>query len=479
MIKSWSYRAVAVGLLAGGVLLAATGGCRRSDERTADGRIIVTYWEKWTGFERDAMQAVVDDFNRSQTRLEVRMLTVSTVEQKFMMATAGGNPPDVVGLWSPSVNVYSEKGALTPLDKLAAEAGLAREQYIPVYWDLCRHRDFLWALPSTPATVALHWNKRLFREAGLDPERPPRTLAELATMNERLTIVEIQRNGKLERVRFPDLTAAERASHQFEIAQLGFTPAEPGWWNPMWVYWFGGDLWNGRDRVTPATPENLAMMNWYRGYADTYGLENLRRFGSSFGNFSSPQNPFLAEKIAMVLQGVWMYNFIDKYAPTIEWGAAAMPAAGDGTGAPVTIAETDVLAIPRGARHPREGFAFIRYVNTQPVLEKLNLAQRKFSPLAVQADAFRKAHPNPTIDVFRNLAFSPAVRIAPRLVIWNEYAIEMNVAMDRVFSGLAEPGAELQAVQERVQWKLDRVNRRWEYTGSQRQQEWRLTRDAL
>jgi len=28
-------------------------------------RVVVQYWEKWTGFEAAAMQAVVDDFNRS------------------------------------------------------------------------------------------------------------------------------------------------------------------------------------------------------------------------------------------------------------------------------------------------------------------------------------------------------------------------------------------------------------------------------
>ena len=27
------------------------------------GRVVVSYWEKWTSSERDAMQAVVDDFN--------------------------------------------------------------------------------------------------------------------------------------------------------------------------------------------------------------------------------------------------------------------------------------------------------------------------------------------------------------------------------------------------------------------------------
>src|ERR1017187_9155223 len=59
-----------------GLCLLPLCGCGRSiEEKTADGRIILQYWEKWTGFEDDAMQAVVDDYNRSQNRVFVNKLT--------------------------------------------------------------------------------------------------------------------------------------------------------------------------------------------------------------------------------------------------------------------------------------------------------------------------------------------------------------------------------------------------------------------
>ena len=34
-------------------------------------RIVIRYWEKWTGFEADAMRVVVNDFNASQDRIFV------------------------------------------------------------------------------------------------------------------------------------------------------------------------------------------------------------------------------------------------------------------------------------------------------------------------------------------------------------------------------------------------------------------------
>lgn len=445
----------------------------RRNTHTEDGRLIVNYWEKWTGFERDAMQAVVDDFNKSQDKIFVKMLTISTIDQKLLLSAAGGNPPDVAGLWAQNVNVFAEKGALTPLNKALEKKGIKKDNYIPALWSLCERKGFVWALPSTPATVALHWNKRLFREAGLNPDVPPKNRRELDAMNEKLTIVEIERDGKKVKVRYNDLTDTEREKKQFDIVQLGYTPTEPGWWNSMWSYWFDGSLWDEKGRITSDNKENIEALQWFKSFGDKYGVQNLRDFGASFGNFSSPQNPFLSEKVAMVLQGVWMYNFIDKFAPQVEWAAAPFPSLSDNPKHPyTTIAECDVLVIPKGAPHPQEAFEFISYVNSQGPMEKLNFGQRKFSPLVKYSDAFIKKHPNPYIKVFINLAKDPGARTIPKLPVWNEYNNELSVAYDQGFTGILPPEEALKNVKERVQWKMDKILRRWDKIKDGRIKEW-------
>jgi ABC-type glycerol-3-phosphate transport system substrate-binding protein len=460
--------------LGAAVSLLLAGGCGGpKDEYLPDGRLVIDYWEKWTGFEGEAMQAVVDDYNASQDRVFVRKLTVSEINRKLMLAAAGGNPPDVAGLWSSGLADFAEKNALTPLDALLHEAGIGRTNYIPVFWDICSHRGFVWALPSTPATVALHWNKALFREAGLDPMRPPRSLAELDAMAERLTIVEVARAGRTVRVRFPDLTPAERAARDFRLVQVGHLPQEPGWWLTLWPYWFGGDLWDGERRITAETPENVRCFEWFRQQAEKYGVDNLRAFGASFGNFSSPQNPFLAGRVAMEAQGVWMYNFIHMYAPELEWAAAPFPSVDPDRLPNVTVAESDVLVIPRGARHVKEAFAFIRYVNTQGPMEKLNRGQLKFSPLAEISPSFVANHPNPYIRLFIDLARSPNACTGPRTSIWTAYNEELRVAADRVLALQATPTEALQKVQRRVQPKFDRLWQRWDLVKEERLATWR------
>ena len=143
-----------------------------------------------------------------QERIGVQVFTTSQVQRKVLMATAGGIPPDIAGLMCSEVVPYADKNALVPLDDYAGAVGITSERYISRYWDLCYYRGHLWALPSTVTSLALHWNKRLFREAGLDPEHPPETIEQLDDYADRLT----------------------RRDAEGNITQIGFMPAEPGWW---------------------------------------------------------------------------------------------------------------------------------------------------------------------------------------------------------------------------------------------------------
>lgn len=400
----------------------------------ADGRVHIRYWEKWTGFEEEAMRRVVDAFNERQDRIYVDYLAVSQVNTKMLLATAGGNPPDVAGLWDYDVPTFADYGAIRPMDDFCKRDGIAAEDYIPCYWDICVYQDRVFALPTTPATVALHWNKKLFREAGLDPDRPPRTLEELDEYSARLF-----------------------RSQGGEIAQMGYLPAEPGWWNWSWGYFFGGRLWDGKGRLTVASPENLRGYNWVKGYADRYREQGLSVFQSGFGNFSSPQNAFLSNKVAMVQQGVWMANYIHNNAPGLEWDAAPFPHPADRPDlARSTYVGMDVLVIPTGARHVKEAWEFIRFVQSQEGMELLCLGQWKHTPLRKVSDRFWNEHRNPRIRLFYELAYSPNTFATPEVGIWREWNDEMSAAFQKIWNQGETAESALAYVDRRIQPRLDR-----------------------
>lgn len=444
------------------VFLLFVSGCSERGERERVRRIV--YWEKWTSFEGEAMARIVDDFNEKQRAraaaepgyvpIEVKKVTVTAIEQKLLVAIAGGNPPDVAGIYSYMLAAYADKGALTDLSPYAARAGVRRSDYIEHFYDLGVHRGKLWALPTTPATNALHWNKRLFREAGLDPETPPRTIEELDAFAEKTTKWEVTLpNGekRIETGYLPDVPPSRK-----RLVQVGFLPQEPGWWSHGWGYYFGGKLIDG-SRVTAASPENVRAFEWVASYSRKLGVDAVKRFRSGFGNFSSPQNPFLSGKIAMQLQGVWMHNFVEKYAPGMQWGAAPFPHPADRPDlAGVNNAEADMLVLPKDARHPEEAFEFIAYVNSREAMEKLCLGQRKFSPFREVSEEFWQAHPHPYIRMFHAVGQSPNAWSAPKIGVWNEYLREMGHGVDLIQNLTLPPELSLREIERRVQTSLDR-----------------------
>ncbi|APR79128.1 N-Acetyl-D-glucosamine ABC transport system, permease protein 1 [Minicystis rosea] len=405
-----------------------------------EGRVRVSYWEKWTGMEKEAMESVIADFNRSQSRIWVEYQSVSQYQHKTLIATAGGDPPDIAGLLAADIADFAEKGALVPLDDFMRGTHLQRENYLPVYWDMGVYRDRVWAIVSVPIVVTLHWNKDLFAKAGLDPEQPPRTIAELDEMAEKLTVI---KGGKIE--------------------QLGFMPADTNWWPYGWGFWFGGRLWDGGEKITIDSPENIRAFSWFQSYAKRHDPAQVQNFTSAFGNFASSQNPFLSGKLAMVLQGIWMGNFIQRFAPDMHWGAAPFPSEKAG-GPPVAIADADMLVIPSGARHPKEAFEFLTYLSQRGPREKLCLGQRKLSPLREVSPEFFRAHKNPYIRMFQELAASPGATPQPRISVWNEYTNEIRNASQRLWLGEATADRALGDVKKVIQKSWDRHRHRQDAT---------------
>src|SRR5690349_3284969 len=106
------------------------------------GRIVVEYWEKWSGPEERTMRSLIDEFNNTVGRkngIFVRYLSTAGIDRKTLVAIAAGTPPDIAGMWDHTLVQYAAQNALEPLDQLAAEAGIDAEYYKPVYWRACRY----------------------------------------------------------------------------------------------------------------------------------------------------------------------------------------------------------------------------------------------------------------------------------------------------------------------------------------------------
>jgi multiple sugar transport system substrate-binding protein len=170
----------------------------------------------------------------------------------------------------------------------------------------------------------------------------------------------------------------------------------------------------------------------------------------------SAGDPFIGGRVAMIVQGPWIANFIAAFRPGLAYSCVAVPEAGGADEArPAGLLEADVLMIPRGARYPEEAYAFVRYMQRREVQEVLCRMHYKPSPLAEVSPGFVEAHPNPCIGVHERIAKSPRANILPRTRVWKAYADLIASAFDAVWSG-AEAGPVLRRVESRTQALLER-----------------------
>jgi len=402
---------------------------------------VVEYWEKWTGSEGEAIQQTVDDFNNTvgkEKHIFVRCLSTSGIVQKTMVATAGGVPPDIAGLWESGLAQAAAFDALTPLDDLAAAHGITADKYKKVFWDECHYKGKLYALISTPYCYALYYNKKIFREnadklraAGCDPDRPPRTIEEL----DRYAVALDERN--------PDGS----------ILRTGYLPTEPGWDLSFWPYNFGGFWWDAKDKkFTFTDPHVVKCFDWMQSYSKRLGKDAVSAFRSGQGNYDSPQNSFLVGHTAMVSQGTFFAHIIEHQAPTLDYAVAPLPVASPEL-AGTTSCTADVLVIPKGARHPKEAFEFIAWLNTRGPMEKLCNAHCKISPLADVSDDFLKHHSNPYIKVFEDVAASPNAHGSPSIETLPNVGDELANFMTELMQLRTTAADGLAVVQRRMEQK--------------------------
>jgi multiple sugar transport system substrate-binding protein len=436
ILRSLLQRAIFLVLVVPALFLLAFG--PRGIDNPPKDKVIVDYWEKWTGIEGRAIQMIVDDFNRTEGQKKgifVRCLTTSDIERKTLISIAAGVPPDIAGLYDPTLPQFAARGALQPLDEMAAAHGITASTYKKVFWDQCHYNGKLYGLISTPYDYALYINTVEFRAAGLDPTKPPATIAELDADAKRMEVLDASGNIKV----------------------AGFLPLEPGWTLNFTPIWFGGNWWDDKNKRFRFTdPRVVEAFKWVQSYSQRLGTGAMSSFRSGLGNFDSPQNAFFAQTVATEQQGTFFANFIQSEAPALagNWTVAPFPSNDPGL-KDVTICGSDMLTIPRGAKHPQEAFEFIAYVTRQDVMEKLNKLHCKISPLAQVSQDFLTHHTNPYVAIFDRLAASPNAYSSPPVPIMPEVSEEMGNFIQKLALLQVTPEAGLQEMQDHLQKKLD------------------------
>ena len=193
----------------------------------APDRIKLVVWGLQSGKETAGLDAQIADFERRNPDIDVSNLAMGAGNmnpQKLMTSIVGGVPPDVINQDRFTVGDWASRGTFLPLDGfLKAESGadaIKSENYYPAAWKEAVYQDKVYAIPSGIDDRMLMYNRKAFVEAGLDPDKPPKTWEELAEYAVKLT----KKN--------PDGT----------LARIGFIPT-------FGNSWFYLDSWQNEHRA--------------------------------------------------------------------------------------------------------------------------------------------------------------------------------------------------------------------------------------
>lgn len=343
-------------------------------------RTKLVVWGLQSSDEAAGLRAQVREFERRNPGVKVSILGMGAGNmnpQKLMTSIVGKTPPDVINQDRFTIGDWASRDTfmdLTPLIERdhGKPDGVRPEDYYQPCWAEATYKGKVYAIPNSTDDRFLFYNKTLFREAGLDPNRPPATWNELVDYAVKLT----------------------KRDKSGALRQIGFIPN----WGNSWLYLYSWQ--NGGEFMSPdgrtCTMDNKRSVEALEYMVSVYdrlgGAQAVDKFQSGFQ--PDALDPFLTGKVAMVINVDQASNFIARFNPDLNFGVAPAPVPDrraretvnnvvyDDFGVPLATALSTLnlqpstspryitwsggfsYAIPVGARRVELAWKFIKWMNS-------------------------------------------------------------------------------------------------------------------
>jgi multiple sugar transport system substrate-binding protein len=370
----WGRAAAAV---AGVLVLAACqsgpSGAAAGDTASVDDGTTITMWTRSP--TATFSQTLIDAYNAGhQNKVKLTVFPADSYQQKVGTAAGARQLPDLLAadvVYAPN---YAAKGLFldltTRVNQLPFKGTLA-----PAHLKAATHDGKHFAVPHDIDLSAVFYNKVLFTRAGLDPERPPATLAEMVS------------------------AARKIAALGGDVKGYFFGGACPGCqlftsWPMIWAS--GGTVLN--DQGTAATLDDPQAAQVYSLLRQMYS-EGL--VPTSAKNESGPTwtQPFLDGKIGIQPMGATALQGI-KEGPGLQVGVAPIPGL---TGGSSTFVGGDVVGISSNSTHAAAAWDFISWTLSDQAQVDVVAKSKNITVRSDLADN-TYAKQDPRLGVFNRLA---------------------------------------------------------------------------
>ncbi|UOE96861.1 sugar ABC transporter substrate-binding protein [Fervidobacterium islandicum] len=273
------------------------------------------------------LKAMIADFEKNNPGIKINWLDIpyASAVQKLTAAIAAGQGPDVVNLNTTWAVDFAIQGAILPIDNLIPPVTI--KQYWEKLWNATVVNGKAYAFPWYASIPILMYNKDLFKKAGLDPNKPPKTWDEVLEYSRII-------RAKLDIYGFePNIIAID------ELLLEGVPIVTP----------------DGK-KAAFNTPEAVARLEWFqKAYR-----ENL--MPRSLGGYGEGREFYQQGKIVMYPAGLTMLKHIEVNSPNIFKVTDVAPHPVGKAG--IIKVSLMNLVIPVTCKYPKEAAKFAAHVTS-------------------------------------------------------------------------------------------------------------------
>ncbi len=299
------------------ILLGTLAGCSSNGQQASSSAakpVQITFWHAMSGKNGQALNKIVSDFNNSQTGIKVTAEFQGKYDEeinKLKSAETAGGAPDVAQVYDIGTKFMIDSKWEVPMQTFIASEKFDTSSLEPNLLAYYTVDKKLYSMPFNSSTPILYYNKNAFKEAGLDPNTPPKTFSELES----------------------DAKALTKKDGLGNTTQYGFSMAIYGWLFEQFLAKQGKNYAdNGNGRTSSATAVDfdkngggLTVLNEWKklvdsGYATNYGR-----------NEDDTENAFIAGKTAMYIESTAdLTSDLSSIGGRFDLGTGALPSF-DGT----------------------------------------------------------------------------------------------------------------------------------------------------
>jgi len=311
------------------------------------------------------------DFNKENPDYNVVPVYSGTYQEtivKVLTAHKSGKPPTAAILLSTDTFTLADEDAISPIDNFV-KTDADREwmkSFFPAFMLNGQFGNKTWGVPFQRSTVVLYWNKEAFREAGLDPNTPPKNWAETISMGQKLTKKDASGN----------------------VTQWGIQVPSSGF--PYWLFQgfstqSGGILANAEgNRVQYDDPKVVQALSYWVDLSKKHGIHP-----PGVVEWGTTPRDFMEKKAAMIWTTTGNLTNIRTNAK-FDFGVAMLPA-GERAGSPT--GGGNFFIFKKAAAAEQEGaYKFAKWL-TQPARAaqwSIDTGYVAVSPAAYETPALKK-----------------------------------------------------------------------------------------